>query len=148
MKMINRLLVLGLLSLLPLRAGYPSFAARPNALSEVLSCWIMQDEEMVALFSPYDTSYFEGEIDQLQLLVALTKEWGMGWQSNYDTKVWVEDAILSMSSPYQDELLVETGSNYEYYRGNVDVTYDVLTLMNNWPGTGAPVPGTTNPWTD
>ena len=67
---------------------------------------------------------------------------------DWDYKVDVEDKILAVAGELETFAWYTEGDEKEYYDGMIYGCYDALDMLNDWPGSGKPVPGTEDNWKD
>ena len=115
----------------------------PNALSNEVVMWEQQDQLFQEIF-PEDYNYFQGALDFEAEVIPFLEEEGMFFVTDWPYKVDEEDVILRVVSNLNTILYFGTPGDptYEYYRGQYQTAYNLLSLMNNWPNSGAAVPGT------
>jgi len=88
-------------------------------------------------------AYLQGKADAWAEIVPWSLGCDMGkFCSDYSYKVDAEDILMGFINDAQTEQWYLKGDKDEYYQGMIDATYEALNIMNFWPNSGKPVPGT------
>lgn len=140
MKILSILFVV-LALVLPCHAVNPLNPAN-NPVALAVEGYIAQDEEYQYVI-PTSAIYFAGQISEYQQVIPFVESYGMTFVTNYDFKVDEEDEILETIDILQVYQWYTNPEEHLYYQGAIDGLYNVLNVMNNWPGSGPAVPGTT-----